>query len=98
MANPRVSEIAKKLGIESKKAVEILNDELKEFVKGPSSAIMPPTVRKLQAYVGEHPELVKSDAAEQAPVAPAAAPAPKPGAAKPSAANCLLYTSPSPRD
>ena len=66
MANPRVSEIAKKLGIESKKAVEILNDELKEFVKSPSSTIMPPTVRKLSAYVSEHPELVKAAGADEA--------------------------------
>ncbi|MCA0379598.1 MAG: translation initiation factor IF-2 [Actinobacteria bacterium] len=82
MANPRVSEIAKKLGIESKKAVEILNDELKEFVKSPSSTIMPPTVRKLSAYVSEHPELVKAAGADEA-AAPAAKPA---AAAKPGAA------------
>ncbi len=84
MANPRVSEIAKKLGIESKKAVEILNDELKEFVKSPSSTIMPPTVRKLQAYVSDHPELVKAAGGADEGGAPAAKPAAKPGsAAKP---------------
>ena len=79
MANPRVSEIAKKLGIESKKAVEILNDELKEFVKSPSSTIMPPTVRKLQAYVSDHPELVKAAGGADEGSAPAAKPAAKPG-------------------
>jgi translation initiation factor IF-2 len=78
-----VSEIAKDLGIESKAAVEILNDELKEFVKTPSSTIEPPAVRKLRAYVADHPELVtKSDAAPKA--APAAGGA-KPGPAKPAA-------------
>ena len=88
MANPRVSEIAKKLGIESKKEVEILNDELKEFVKSPSSTIMPPTVRKLQAYVSEHPELVKDAGPADASAAPASKPgaAAKPGAAKPGVA------------
>ena len=98
MANPRVSEIAKKLGIESKKAVEILNDELKEFVKSPSSTIMPPTVRKLQAYVSEHPELVKTDAADAAE-APAAKPAAaaKPGAAKPAAAKPGAAMKPGPK-
>ena len=90
MANPRVSEIAKKLGIESKKAVEILNDELKEFVKSPSSTIMPPTVRKLQAYVSDHPELVKAAGSADEGGASAAKPAAKPGAA---AKPCLLYTS-----
>ncbi|WP_390228031.1 translation initiation factor IF-2 [Gryllotalpicola reticulitermitis] len=79
-----MSEIAKKLGIESKAAVEILNDELKEFVKTPSSTIEPPAVRKLTAYVGDHPELVtKADAAR--PVAQASSSAAKPGPAKPAA-------------
>ena len=95
MANPRVSEIAKKLGIESKTAVDVLNNVLNEYVKSPSSTIMPPTERKLSAYVDEHPELVKApsaDAADEKPAAPkgAAKPgAPKPGpkpAAKPAAA------------
>ena len=102
MANPRVSEIAKKLGIESKKAVEILNGEIGEFVKSPSSTIMPPAARKLQAYVNEHPELVKTPAdggakpdeaakpegtaAKQAPTPGPAKPAVKPGPAKPAAA------------
>ncbi|MFT4232581.1 MAG: translation initiation factor IF-2, partial [Leucobacter sp.] len=79
MANPRVSEIAKKLGIESKKAVEILNGELNEFVKSPSSTIMPPAARKLQAYVNDHPELVKTQAGDDASTAP------KPAAKRPGA-------------
>ncbi|MGO3147023.1 MAG: translation initiation factor IF-2 [Leucobacter sp.] len=78
MANPRVSEIAKKLNIESKKAVEILNNELNEFVKTPSSTIMPPTVRKLEAFVKDHPELVKAPEADaKAAAAPAKNAAPK---------------------
>ncbi|GAA4183740.1 hypothetical protein GCM10022288_03530 [Gryllotalpicola kribbensis] len=80
-AKPRVSEIAKDLGIESKAAVEILNGELKEFVKTPSSTIEPPAVRKLRAYVSDHPELVTSaDAGAKAPATAA-----KPGPAKPAA-------------
>ncbi|AYG04468.1 translation initiation factor IF-2 [Gryllotalpicola protaetiae] len=75
-----MSEIAKNLGIESKAAVEILNGELKEFVKTPSSTIEPPAVRKLTAYIKDHPELVSGDAGAKAPAASA-----KPGPAKPAA-------------
>jgi len=78
-----VSEIAKNLGIESKQAVEILNGELKEFVKTPSSTIEPPAVRKLTAYVADHPELVSGDAAAK-PAATAGSNV-KPGPAKPAA-------------
>ncbi|WP_022881731.1 translation initiation factor IF-2 [Gryllotalpicola ginsengisoli] len=79
-AKPRVHEIASELGIDSKEAVKILNDELKEFVKGPSSTIEPPAVRKLKAHVASNPALVTKTAANES-----AKPAAKPGPAKPAA-------------
>jgi translation initiation factor IF-2 len=94
-AKPRVSEIAKDLGIESKAAVEILNDELKEFVKTPSSTIEPPAVRKLRMYVADHPELVtKSDAAPKATAAPSGA---RPGPARPAAPRPAPAPAPAPK-
>ncbi|ROS62082.1 translation initiation factor 2 (bIF-2) [Frigoribacterium sp. PhB160] len=89
MAKPRVHEIASELGIDSKTALEKLK-EMGEFVKGPSSSIEPPVVRKLrQAFAG-----AAAPASTTAPAAPAAATparstsgssAPKPGGPRPAA-------------
>lgn len=48
MAKPRVHEVAKQLGVTSKQVLEKLK-EMGEFVKGPSSSLEPPVVRKLKA-------------------------------------------------
>ncbi|RIX31141.1 translation initiation factor IF-2 [Amnibacterium setariae] len=48
MAKPRVHEIATDLGIDTKLALAKLK-EMGEFVKGPSSSVEPPVVRKLKA-------------------------------------------------
>ncbi len=72
MAKPRVHEIAKELGIPAKDLIAKLG-ELGEYVKGPSSTLEAPVVRKLR---------------ETFPAAPAAEPskqAAKPAAAKPAA-------------
>jgi len=68
----RVHEIAAELGIDSKRTLEKLK-EIGEFVKGPSSTIEPPVVRKLKAAFAE--EGVVPIAKEEKP-----APAPKPTA------------------
>ena len=47
-AKARVHEIAAELGIDSKRTLEKLK-EIGEFVKGPSSTVEPPVVRKLKA-------------------------------------------------
>lgn len=73
MAKPRVHEIAKELGIPSREAVAKLQ-ELGEFVKGASSTLEPPVVKKLRAAFPQ----AKNQA--EAPAEPAAKPAaPKPG-------------------
>ncbi|PLS29109.1 translation initiation factor IF-2 N-terminal domain-containing protein, partial [Bifidobacterium parmae] len=48
MAKPRVYEIAKELGIDSKTALEKLKD-MGEFVKSASSTVEPPVARKLRS-------------------------------------------------
>jgi translation initiation factor IF-2 len=68
---PRVHEIAAELGIDSKRALEKLK-EIGEFVKGPSSTVEPPVVRKLKAAFAEE-GVVPVQKKEK----PAAAPAPK---------------------
>jgi translation initiation factor IF-2 len=73
---PRVHEIAAELGIDSKRTLEKLK-EIGEFVKGPSSTVEPPVVRKLKAAFAEEgvvPVPVEKAAAEK----PAAKPVPKP--------------------
>ncbi|ORC15550.1 translation initiation factor IF-2 [Rothia nasimurium] len=87
MAKPRVHEIAKELGIPSKEAVAKLQ-ELGEFVKGASSTLEPPVVKKLRAAfpnaaanaeaVSDKPAQKKT--ASKAPAAPSTGSAPKPGA------------------
>ncbi|WP_237208258.1 translation initiation factor IF-2 [Rothia nasimurium] len=86
MAKPRVHEIAKELGIPSKEAVAKLQ-ELGEFVKGASSTLEPPVVKKLraafpQAVAAEAPAAEAKPATPAAPATPKAA-APKPADAKP---------------
>jgi translation initiation factor IF-2 len=51
-AKARVHEIAAELGIDSKRTLEKLK-EIGEFVKGPSSTVEPPVVRKLKAAFAE---------------------------------------------
>ncbi|MDO4897846.1 MAG: translation initiation factor IF-2 [Rothia sp. (in: high G+C Gram-positive bacteria)] len=77
MAKPRVHEIAKELGIPSKEAVAKLQ-ELGEFVKGASSTLEPPVVKKLRAAF---PNAKPAEDVSAKPAKPAA----KPSAAKPSA-------------
>ncbi|MDN4475678.1 translation initiation factor IF-2 [Demequina sp. SYSU T00192] len=79
MAKPRVHEIAKELGVSSKDLIGKLN-ELGEYVKGPSSTLEAPVVRKAR----EAFPAAKTASAAPAPAKPAAAkPAVKPGAPKP---------------
>ena len=87
MAKLRVHELAKELGITSKKLLEVLKDS-GEFVKSASSTIEAPVVRKAREYMDAHPELSnnKKRPAAQAAAKPAAAkPAATPAAAKPAA-------------
>lgn len=87
MAKLRVHELAKELGITSKKLLEVLKDS-GEFVKSASSTIEAPVVRKAREYMDAHPELSnnKKRPAAQASAKPAAAkPAATPAAAKPAA-------------
>lgn len=57
MAKVRVHELAKEIGMTSKKLLEVLS-EVGEFVKSASSTIEAPVVRKAREYVEAHPELV----------------------------------------
>lgn len=87
MAKPRVHEIAKELGIPSKEAVAKLQ-ELGEFVKGASSTLEPPVVKKLRAAFPNAGASAEAPAAEKKAATPASAPkpgasAPKPGASAP---------------
>ena len=75
MALPRVYDIAKELGIDSKVALAKLQ-ELGEFVKSGSSTIAPPVAKKLrEAFPDAKPVVAEPKAAPAAPAAPAAAPA-----------------------
>ena len=94
MALPRVYDIAKELGIDSKVALAKLQ-ELGEFVKSGSSTITPPVAKKLReafpdakpkAEEPKKPASKAKAAAEPEIAAPEAPAAPKPGkAAKPAA-------------
>ncbi|MCF2705732.1 translation initiation factor IF-2 [Arcanobacterium haemolyticum] len=66
MAKVRVHELAKELGMTSKKLLEVLK-ESGEFVKSASSTIEAPVVRKAHEYVQAHPEVV--DKKKSAPAA-----------------------------
>ncbi|WP_240614273.1 translation initiation factor IF-2 N-terminal domain-containing protein, partial [Amnibacterium flavum] len=84
-AKPRVHEVASDLGIDTKVALAKLK-EMGEFVKGPSSSIEPPVVRKLKARL-EADGISGSKTAEAAPAAaaPAARTSARPGPAAPKA-------------
>ena len=79
-AKARVHEIAAELGIDSKRTLEKLK-EIGEFVKGPSSTVEPPVVRKLKAAFAEEgivPVAVEEKSEPQPPAKPSAKPAPVP--------------------
>ncbi|WP_237692979.1 translation initiation factor IF-2 [Rothia nasimurium] len=82
MAKPRVHEIAKELGIPSKEAVAKLQ-ELGEFVKGASSTLEPPVVKKLRAAFPKAAASAEAPAAEKKDAAAPKAAAPKPGVSAP---------------
>ena len=75
-AKARVHEIAAELGIDSKRTLEKLK-EIGEFVKGPSSTVEPPVVRKLKAAFAEE-GVVPVPVEEKHEPKPAAKPAPAP--------------------
>ena len=75
-AKARVHEIAAELGIDSKRTLEKLK-EIGEFVKGPSSTVEPPVVRKLKAAFAEE-GVVPVPVEEKPEPKPAAKPAPAP--------------------
>ena len=85
MAQPRVHEFAKEVGVPSKEVIAKLKD-MGEFVKSSSSTLNPMVLKKLRA---EFPAAAAKPAAKAAPAEsaakPAAKPAPKPAAAKPAA-------------
>ena len=82
MAQPRVHEFAKEVGVPSKEVIAKLKD-MGEFVKSSSSTLNPMVLKKLRA---EFPAAAAKPAAKAAPAESAAKPAPKPAAAKPAAA------------
>lgn len=98
MAKPRVYELAKALGVDSKTVLEKLKD-MGEFVKSASSTVEPPVARRLRTAFKE--QASAGAAAEKPAAKPAAAPAkpsaaaPKP-AAKPTAAAPKPAAAPSP--
>ena len=83
MAQPRVHEFAKEVGVPSKEVIAKLKD-MGEFVKSSSSTLNPMVLKKLRA---EFPAAAAKPAAKAAPAKAAtesaAKPAPKPAAAKP---------------
>ncbi|WP_314929053.1 translation initiation factor IF-2 [Rothia mucilaginosa] len=85
MAQPRVHEFAKEVGVPSKEVIAKLKD-MGEFVKSSSSTLNPMVLKKLRA---EFPAAAAKPAAKAAPAKAAAEsaakPAPKPAAAKPAA-------------
>jgi len=85
LAQPRVHEFAKEVGVPSKEVIAKLKD-MGEFVKSSSSTLNPMVLKKLRA---EFPAAAAKPAAKAAPAEsaakPAAKPAPKPAAAKPAA-------------
>ena len=85
MAQPRVHEFAKEVGVPSKEVIAKLKD-MGEFVKSSSSTLNPMVLKKLRA---EFPAAAAKPAAKAAPAKAAAEsaakPAPKPATAKPAA-------------
>ena len=106
MAKPRVYEIAKDLGLDSKTVLEKLKD-MGEFVKSASSTVEPPVERKLKAALApkgdgaakgkEHPKAAAPKAAPKPSAKPSAKPGPaKPGPAKPVAVKRSAMPGPKP--
>ena len=81
MAQPRVHEFAKEVGVPSKEVIAKLK-EMGEFVKSSSSTLNPMVLKKLRA---EYPAKQSAPAAEAKAAKPAPKPAHKPAAAKPAA-------------
>lgn len=77
MALPRVYDIAKELGIETKAALAKL-EELGEYVKGGSSTITPPVAARLKDAFPKSEAPVKKEPAKPKPKAPAVPDSPKP--------------------
>ncbi|WP_311476772.1 translation initiation factor IF-2 [uncultured Gulosibacter sp.] len=88
MAKPRVHEIAAEMGVESKVALQTLQ-EMGEFVKTASSSVEPPVARRLRDELARRAAQADGEAAvdkkDAKPAAKSATPAAKP-AAKPSSA------------
>lgn len=99
MAKPRVHEIAKEIGITSKELLAKLG-EMGEYVRGPSSTLEAPVVRRVREAFGGADETPAAPAAKKpapkaapkpaettpaAPAAPQSAPAATPGAPEPTA-------------
>ena len=81
MAQPRVHEFAKEVGVPSKEVIAKLK-EMGEFVKSSSSTLNPMVLKKLRAA---YPAKQSAPAAEAKATKPAPKPAAKPAAAKPAA-------------
>ena len=81
MAQPRVHEFAKEVGVPSKEVIAKLK-EMGEFVKSSSSTLNPMVLKKLRAA---YPAKQSAPAAEAKASKPAPKPAAKPAAAKPAA-------------
>ena len=81
MAQPRVHEFAKEVGVPSKEVIAKLK-EMGEFVKSSSSTLNPMVLKKLRA---EYPAKQSAPAAEAKAAKPAPKPAAKSAAAKPAA-------------
>ena len=82
MAQPRVHEFAKEVGVPSKEVIAKLK-EMGEFVKSSSSTLNPMVLKKLRAA---YPAKQSAPAAEAKAAKPAPKPAAKSAAAKPAAA------------
>jgi translation initiation factor IF-2 len=96
VAKPRVHEIASDLGIDTKLAMAKLK-EMGEFVKGPSSSVEPPVVRKLRAKLAA--DGITTAGAPAAPRPGAGLPG-RPGAAgaRPGAPGPRPAATPAPRE
>lgn len=81
MAQPRVHEFAKEVGVPSKEVIAKLK-EMGEFVKSSSSTLNPMVLKKLRAA---YPAKQSAPAAEAKAAKPAPKPAAKPASAKPAA-------------
>ncbi|MBK7820709.1 MAG: translation initiation factor IF-2 [Tessaracoccus sp.] len=102
MAKPRVHEIAKEIGITSKELLAKLG-EMGEYVRGPSSTLEAPVVRKIKESLGGSPsgapkteQAPRPAARPSAPAAPAAPKAPTPAPSAPAAPAAQTPAAPTP--